>query len=149
MAKFTSENKMNIVIHYQNENESIKDIAKLLGANPEVIRMWIIQFKYYEIQSFEKGYTTYSIQYKPDVLNYMIENRASPKEMEIIFNIPSPELIRKWGIQLNQKRVALRSKKKGHQSMTKDILSCERTFKISRTPTKYILLLNTKFESSR
>ncbi|HDR8452354.1 TPA: transposase [Bacillus cereus] len=46
MTKFTSEDKMNAVIHYQDGSESIKDIARSLGANHEVVRMWIIQFEY-------------------------------------------------------------------------------------------------------
>ncbi|HEE9035510.1 TPA: transposase, partial [Bacillus cereus] len=71
--------------------------------------------------AFEKGYTTYSAQYKLDVLNYMFENGTSPNETAVIFNISSPGLIRKWRIQLHQKGVdALKSKKKGRQSMTKD-----------------------------
>lgn len=37
---------MNAVIHYQDGSESIKDIAKSLGANHEVVRMWIKQFEY-------------------------------------------------------------------------------------------------------
>ncbi|MGE7855382.1 hypothetical protein ACQKNI_04305 [Bacillus sp. NPDC094064] len=41
MTKFTSDNKMNAVIRYQDGSESIKDIAKSLRANHEVVRMWI------------------------------------------------------------------------------------------------------------
>ncbi|EJR26358.1 hypothetical protein IIG_05400 [Bacillus cereus VD048] len=121
MTKFTSEDKMNAVIHYQDGNESIKDIAKSLGAKHEMVRMWIKQFEYHGIQAFEKGYITYSAQYKLDVLNYMIKNGTSPNETAVIFNISSPGFIRKWRIQLQQKGVAaLKSKKKGCQSMTKD-----------------------------
>lgn len=47
VTKFTSEDKMNAVIHYQNGSESIKDIAQSLGANHEVVRMWIKQFEYH------------------------------------------------------------------------------------------------------
>ncbi|MBV6678956.1 transposase [Bacillus thuringiensis] len=83
--------------------------------------MWIKQFEYHRIQAFEKGYTTYSAQYKLDVLNYMFENGTSPNETAVIFNISLPGLIRKWRIQLHQKGVdAPKSKKKGRQSMTKD-----------------------------
>ncbi|EJR04057.1 hypothetical protein II5_03764 [Bacillus cereus MSX-A1] len=86
-----------------------------------MVRMWIKQFEYHRIQAFEKGYTTYSAQYKLDVLNYMFENGTSPNETAVIFNISLPELIRKWRIQLHQKGVdAPKSKKKGRQSMTKD-----------------------------
>ncbi|MCM3222916.1 helix-turn-helix domain containing protein [Bacillus cereus] len=68
-----------------------------------------------EIQAFEKGYTTYSAQYKLDVVNYMIENGTSLNETAVIFNIPSSGLIRKWCIRLHQKGVedALNLRKRG------------------------------------
>lgn len=46
MTKLTSEVKMNAVIYYQDGSESIKDIAKSLGAEHEVVRMWIRRFEY-------------------------------------------------------------------------------------------------------
>ncbi|MEC2709734.1 transposase [Bacillus thuringiensis] len=77
MTKFTSEGKMNTVIHYQDGSESIKDIAKLLGANHEVVRMWIKQFEYHEIQAFKKGYTAYSAQYGVCVHAHQLKDRKS------------------------------------------------------------------------
>ncbi|MED3025284.1 MULTISPECIES: transposase [Bacillus cereus group] len=44
MTKFTSEGKINAVQHYQVGSESIKDIAKSLGVNQEVVCMWIKYF---------------------------------------------------------------------------------------------------------
>lgn len=77
MTKFTSEQKMNAVIRYQSGNESIQDVAKAFGANYEVVRMWIKQAEYHGIHAFRKLYTSYSMQYKLDVLNYMNENGLS------------------------------------------------------------------------
>ncbi|HDR3658812.1 hypothetical protein [Bacillus cereus] len=90
MTKFTSEDKMNAIIQYQDKSKSINDIAKSPGTNHELVGIWI-KLEYQGISVFEKG----------------------------------------------------------RQSMTKKNLSDESTFKISSTPTKYILLLNKKFESSR
>ncbi|HDR4905863.1 TPA: IS3 family transposase [Bacillus cereus] len=120
MTKFNSEQKINAVIRYQNGNESIWDIAKSFGANYEVVRMWVKQFESHGIHAFKKGYTSYSMEYKLDVLNYMNENGTSPNETAVIFNISSPALIRKWRTQLRTKGIdALASKKKGRLSMTK------------------------------
>lgn len=94
---------MNAAIHYQDGSESIKDIAKSLRANHDVVRICIKQFEYHGIRAFEKGYTTYFVQYKLGLLNYMFENGTSPNETAVIFNISSSGLIRK-----------------GRQSMTKD-----------------------------
>lgn len=120
MTKFNSEQKINAVIRYQDGNESIYDIAKSFGANYEVVRMWIKQFESHGIHAFKKGYTSYSMEYKLDVLNYMNENGTSPNETAVIFNISSPALIRKWRTQLRTQGIdALASKKKGRLSMTK------------------------------
>ncbi|ONG88280.1 transposase [Bacillus cereus] len=40
MTKFISEDKMNAVINYQDRRKSIKDIAKSLRVNQEVVHMW-------------------------------------------------------------------------------------------------------------
>ncbi|WP_128857009.1 transposase [Bacillus sp. CDB3] len=55
MTKFTSEENMNAVIRYQDGSESIKDIAKSLGANREMVRMWIKQFEYHESRHLKKA----------------------------------------------------------------------------------------------
>lgn len=55
MTKFTSGDKMNAVIRYQDGSESIKDIAKSLRANHEVVRMWIKQFEYHESKHLKKA----------------------------------------------------------------------------------------------
>ncbi|MGG0238484.1 IS3 family transposase [Bacillus rhizoplanae] len=120
MTKFTSEQKINAVVRYQSGTESIQDIAESFGANYEVVRMWVKQFEYHGIDAFRKSYTSYSMQDKLDVLNYMNENGTSPNEVAVIFNISSPGIIRKWRIQLRTQGIdALESKKKGRPSMTK------------------------------
>ena len=39
--------------------------------------MWIKQYEYHGIEAFEKRYTTYTLQFKLDVLNYMNEHGTS------------------------------------------------------------------------
>jgi transposase len=63
VTKFTVEQKINTVDRYQRGNENVRDIAKSLGANHEVVRMWIKQFEH-RINAFEKRYTAYPIKYK-------------------------------------------------------------------------------------
>ena len=100
MTKFTNTQKLEAVARYQTQSESVNEIAKSIGANHEVVRMWIKQFEYHGISAFEKSYTSYTLQFKMDVLNYMNENGVSPNEAAVIFNISSPGLIRKWRFQL-------------------------------------------------
>ncbi|MFJ5621844.1 hypothetical protein ACIQD3_03735 [Peribacillus loiseleuriae] len=51
MTKFTLNQKMDDVVRYQNGIES----AKSLGANYEVVRMWVKRFEYHGISAFEKA----------------------------------------------------------------------------------------------
>lgn len=99
MTKFTNDQKLEVIARYQTQTESVNEIAKSIGANHEVVRMWIKQFEYHGLLAFEKSYTSYTAQFKMDVLNYMNENSVSPNEVAVIFNISSPRLIRKWRIQ--------------------------------------------------
>ena len=121
MTKFNAEKKMDAILRYQAGRESVKSIAKSLGVNHEVVRMWIKQFEYHGEKAFERTYTAYTVPYKLDVLQYMNENGTSPNEAAVIFNIPSPGIIRKWRSQFSKNGIdALTSKKKGRSSMAKN-----------------------------
>lgn len=54
MTKFTFEHKIDVVVRYQSQFESVREIARSIGANPEVVRMWIKQFEYPRISRFRK-----------------------------------------------------------------------------------------------
>jgi len=98
----------------------MNEIAHSLCIPKSVVKNWIKQFKYRGLAAFEKTYTSYTAQFKMDVLNYMIENSVSSNEAAAIFNISSPALIRVWRNQLKNKGYeALISKKKGRPSMKK------------------------------
>ncbi|WP_128855870.1 helix-turn-helix domain-containing protein [Bacillus sp. CDB3] len=79
------------------------------------------QFEYHGLSAFEKSYTSYTAQFKMDVLNYMNENGVSSSEAAVIFKISSPGMIRRWRIQLKSSGFdTLFSKKKRHPSMKKE-----------------------------
>ena len=120
MAKFTIHQKLEAIKRYRNSAESIEGIAKSMGTSGSVVANWIKQFDYHGLAAFEKSYTSYTPQFKMDVLNYMNENGVSSAQAAVIFNISSPGQIRKWRIQLEKGGVdALFSKKKGRPSMKK------------------------------
>lgn len=121
MTRFTNEQKLEAITRYQNGSESTNEIAKSMNTSGSVIRNWIKQFEYHGLAAFEKSYTSYTAQFKMDVLNYMNENGVSPNEAAVIFNISSPGLIRKWRIQLASVGVdAFVPKIKGRPSMKKE-----------------------------
>lgn len=96
MTKFTANQKIEAAMAYRNGTDSMNGIAKSLGADPAMVRNWVKQFDHHGPTAFSKPYTSYSAQFKLDVLHYMKENGVSVNEAAAIFNITSPSLIRKW-----------------------------------------------------
>lgn len=118
MSKYTLEIKLRTVLRYLEGQESFKWLAKELRTSSAVVMNWVKQYNYHGAEAFKKSYTSYSTQYKLDVLNYMNENGTSPNETAAIFNISEPSLIRKWRRRLEKEGViALDSNKKGRPSM--------------------------------
>ena len=69
MAKFSSDEKLQAVMRYQNGLEGIKSIAKSIGIHHSVLLNWIRQYEHHGEEVFKKRYTPYSIQ---DKLAYLI-----------------------------------------------------------------------------
>ncbi|UKS62681.1 IS3 family transposase [Bacillus toyonensis] len=118
MAKFSSTEKIQAVKRYLDGTESGKTIAKSIEVTPSLLREWIRRYESSGENAFEKRYTSYSTQYKLDVLNYMNEHGTSIRETAALFNIPSYETLRKWKIAYETGGLdALHSKKKGRPTM--------------------------------
>ena len=118
MAKFKIEEKLKAVKRYLNGKESQKSVADSIGVALPVFRTWIQQYQFHGEKAFNKGYTSYNLQYKLDVLNYMNEQGTSIRETAAIFNIPAPSTLFQWKRQLETQGIdALKLKKKGRPSM--------------------------------
>ena len=121
MAKFTSEAKLQAALRYLKGNESSTEIAKSIGTDHAAILKWVKLYEYHGEEAFIKRYTNYSVQFKLDVLNYMIEHGTSSRETAAIFNIPTPSTLDSWKKQFETQGFdALQSKKKGRPSMKKE-----------------------------
>jgi transposase len=119
LSKFSLTLKKEAIHQYLLGSAGVKSIARTLGINHEVLRMWIKQYEYHGEKAFEKSYTAYTVPFKLDVLHYLNENGTSPNEAAVIFNISSPGIIRKWRSQFNANGIdALKPKQKGRHRMT-------------------------------
>lgn len=87
MAKFTVEDKLQVVNRYLNGKESSHEIAKSLGTNYKAILNWVKQYEYNRVEKFIKRYTNYTQLFKLDVLNHMIEHGTSLIETAAFFKI--------------------------------------------------------------
>lgn len=120
MAKFSSKEKIRAIRRYLEGTEGGKTIAKSIDVHPNMLYQWIKQYESLDENAFEKRYTSYSAQYKLDVLNYMNEQGTSIRETAALFNIPSYETLRKWKVAYETGGLdALQSKNKGRPSMEK------------------------------
>ncbi len=121
MTKFSTDEKIQAVTRYQNGSESVKSIAKSLRLHHTVLLNWIKQYEYHGEEAFKKSYTSYPVQFKLDVLNYMNEFGTSVRETAAVFNIASHSTILSWQRSLELHGMdALQPKKKGRSSMKKE-----------------------------
>ncbi|MEH7252890.1 IS3 family transposase [Neobacillus niacini] len=121
MAKFTAEEKIQSVLRYKYGKESMGEIAKGIGVHESNFSAWVQLYEHQGESAFIKSYTSYSTEFKMDVLNYINEMGTSYRETAAIFNISSHEMIRKWQLRFKQGGMdALETKKKGHLSMKKE-----------------------------
>ncbi|WP_371261532.1 IS3 family transposase [Bacillus sp. MUM 116] len=122
MAKFTTEERIQLVLRYINGNESLNEIAQEMDLDRSLLSGWVRLYEEHGVGAFYSSYTSYSVEYKMDVLNYMNETGMSSIDTAAIFNISSSGLIRKWRLQFEQGGInALKPKKKGRTPMKKNI----------------------------
>jgi transposase-like protein len=134
MANITAEDRIQIVLRYLNGIESIQEIARQVQVNKSIVSGWIRLYEQHGSKAFLKNYTTYSTQFKMDVLNYMNDTGTSSIDAAAIFNISSPGMIRNWRTKWKQGGIdALQSKKKGRPSMKKETKKSE-SKKVTPTP---------------
>jgi len=124
MVKFSPEEKIEIVKKYLEGDVLGKNFAKSIGVHLSMLHQWVKHYRILGEAAFEKRYTTYSAHYKLDVLKYMNEQGTSIRETAAMFNIPSPETLRKWKNAFEAEGIdALEPKKKGLKSMSKNNLN--------------------------
>ena len=124
MARFTAEEKINMILRYLEGNESYQEIGRDLRVSKVVMQGWVRLYEHHGTEAFRQPYTTYTQQFKLDILSYMNETGTSSIETAAIFNISSPGLIRNWRRMFEVGGIdALQSKKKGRLSMKKETKS--------------------------
>jgi transposase-like protein len=120
MAKFNIEEKLEAVIRYQQEAEGLTSIAKSIGVHHTVLLNWIKQYEHHGADAFINPYTSYTTQFKLDVLNYMLETGTSIRETAAIFNIATHSTILKWQKSFELHGIdALKQTQKGRPPMKK------------------------------
>jgi transposase len=126
MTKFSAEDKLAAVHRYLQGYDSYSTIGASIGAASSLVITWVKQYEENGVEAFVKSYTSYSTEFKLDVLKYMNDYGTSPNKTAAIFKIADPSLVRKWRRQFEEHGIdALESKKKGRPSMKKETKKIE------------------------
>lgn len=120
MPKYTAQDKLNAVLTYLKGNTGYKNIALELNIEPKAFHYWIKRYHYHGLDAFTTTYTSYTLAFKLDVLNYMNDQGTSIRETAAIFNLSTPTVLLSWKKRMDHGGLdALGSKKKGRTTMKK------------------------------
>ena len=93
MTKYSLETKLPAVNAYLDGVESFEDTDQNHNVNMRMLKNWVAKYREHGLAAFKKRYTTYSVEFKLDVLNYMNEmGRLSKKQLWYLIFQPLPRL---------------------------------------------------------
>ncbi|MFE8701987.1 helix-turn-helix domain-containing protein [Cytobacillus sp. FJAT-54145] len=123
MAKYSEEFKIKLVTEYLNGHLGYKLLAKKYNMPSQTpLQDWVRAYKTQGIGGLKqkKGKAVYSVQFKLDTLQFMLETGASYQETAEQFRINNPSLIHRWMKTFKGQGIeGLNPKSKGRSSMSK------------------------------
>lgn len=121
MSKFTSEDKVKMILDYKNGKISQREYAKETGVTRAQFQYWLCLYELHGEEGLQSTYTSYTAEFKLDVLNFMAQSGTSLMDTAATFKIPSYTMVYDWKKKFEEGSLdALEPKKKGRPSMTKD-----------------------------
>ncbi|WP_078428007.1 helix-turn-helix domain-containing protein [Alkalihalobacterium alkalinitrilicum] len=123
MAKYSEEFKIKLVTEYLHGDLGYKLLAKKYNMPSQTpLQDWVRAFKTQGIEGLKrkKVKEAYSIQFKLDTIQFMLETGASYQETADQFRLNNPSLIHRWMKTFNEQGIeGLNLKSKGRPSMSK------------------------------
>ncbi len=120
MTKFTSEIKLKIIQGFNSKIFSQQEYAKQMGVTRAQFQYWLKLYELHGDEGFRNTYTNYSVPFKLDVLNYMVQSGSSLMDTAALFKISSYTIVYTWQKQMEVGGLdALESRQKGRPSMKK------------------------------
>ncbi|EQF23110.1 transposase family protein [Clostridioides difficile CD160] len=123
MAKYDFNFKLKVVKSYLNKEGGYVSIAKQHGvANHSQVERWVNTYNTLGENGLKRKNknTFYTIQFKLDVINYMITTKSSAQEVANHFGMNNSTLIAIWKQKFLHGGVDALSKMKGRPSMNKN-----------------------------
>ncbi|MCS7465044.1 IS3 family transposase [Paenibacillus doosanensis] len=121
MSRFSVKEKFQAVQDYLSGKESYSEIGARIGIDYKSVIKWVAFYRAHGMEGLAARYTTYSKEFKMDVLRFMNESGASLLETAVTYNIAAPSAISNWRRILEEEgEDALEPMKKGRLSMKKE-----------------------------
>lgn len=111
--------KISVIQEYLNGDLGYRLLSAKHKIDTKLLRTWANQFKQNGVQGLTAGMkkSTYSDEFKLNVLQYCLEHQLSYRETANAFDIPNASVIAQWQSQYNQYGIlGLEIKSKGRLS---------------------------------
>jgi transposase len=122
MAKYSFELKLQIVKAYLEGKGGYNGIAKMFGIpHQSIVRRWVNAYKTLGEDGLKRknNKSSYSVEFKINVLNYMLRTKKSVQETANHYGLNNPALITNWKIKWEKCGIMSLSKTKGRLPLKK------------------------------
>ena len=98
MSKYSVEFKLRVVQYCLNEHHGFKDATKHFNiASKSSVQSWVRKYEKYGAKGLFKNLkSSYSGEFKQNVVEYMHKNRLSAMETSLVFNLGNNNIVNKW-----------------------------------------------------
>lgn len=118
MKKYQTEFKLEVVKSFLAGEGGAKLLARQWSVPEEKIRTWVNHFRSHGIDGLRPKRSSYSEQFKLQVLSHQDREQLSSRQVAAIYDIRNPNQIVVWRRRLDEGGVqALTSKKQGRRRM--------------------------------
>jgi len=123
MAKYSEEFKIKLITEYLYGDLGYRSLAKKynMGSHTPIV-VWVNTYKSQGMEGLRrrKKKKEYSVQFKLDTIQFMLNTGASYLETAVQFNLNNPSLIKRWMKSFREQGVeGLKQNVKGRPSMSK------------------------------
>lgn len=123
MAKYSEAFKIKLVTEYLHGSLGYKRLVKKYNMPSQTpLQDWVRAYKSQGVKGLKhrKRKETYSVQFKLDTVQFMLETGASYQETADQFKLNNPSLLHRWMKMFNEQGIeGLKPKSKGRPSMSK------------------------------
>ena len=121
MAKYSCEQKLEVVLAAVKKGVSAKDAGSIIGACKSDVQKWVSLYREFGVEGLVMKHGTYGGQFKISVIEYMHTNHLSLRETAAKFGIPGYTTVGKWErIYYEEGREALFRDNRGRKKMNNE-----------------------------